>query len=298
MAGRNRSTAALCASLLAAVAALAGCGRSGGVSTGDAHNTQSAAHPRAVAAPSGLIAGTAPQPNGTLWVLSRSGRVRTIRTINLATGRMGAPTGVSSAARGLAQSSTGSVAVGLGSARSGAVELHSASGALTATIPVGAPVMSLAYGQDGTTLYVLDGTAKTRSVTVIDTSTRRATRTIGLPSDARSIVPTPDQKAIWSLQASGAVQETSLTTGKPIESFPTGSPGIAVATSPSGAVLYVLKGTRNVANIAVVTAATEQIRRVLPAAANSVDLGVSPDGSQVYDFVGAASYGNVQILSS
>jgi DNA-binding beta-propeller fold protein YncE len=197
----------------------------------------------------------------------------------------------------LAQSSTGILALGLGSVRAGAVELLNAStGAVAGTIPVGAPVMSVAFGDDGVTLYVLDGTAKTRSVTVINTSTQRVTGTIGLPSDARSIAPTPDQQAIWSLQASGVVQETSLTSRKPIESFPTGNPGIAVAVAPSGGVLYVLKGTSASANIAVISLATESVKSVLAAAANSVDLGVSLDGSQLYDFVGAPSYGNIQIL--
>ncbi len=251
-----------------------------------------------IAAPSGLIAGTTPQPNGTIWVLAGTKHVRTINEIDLATGQQHATVGMSNAAQAVAQSSTGGLAVGLGSAHAGAVELRSASGAVTHTIPVGAPVISLAFGDDGTTLYVLDGTAKTRSVTVIDTSTHRTTRTIGLPADARSIAPTPNQRAIWSLQASGTLQETSLRTRKPIESFPLGSPGIAVATSPNGEVLYALKGTPSTANIAVISAATEQIRHVLPAAADSVDLGVSLDGSQLYDFVGSPSFGNVQILNS
>lgn len=289
-----RALPALASCLLAGAVALAGCGKSEGAG----QSRQSAAHPRVIATPSGLIAGTMPQPNGTIWVLAGTRRVRTINEIDLATGRQRAAIGVSNAARAVAQSSTGSLAVGLGSARAGAVELRSASGALTGTIPVGAPVICLAFGDDGTTLYVLDGRAKTRSVTVIDTSTHRVTGTIGLPSDARSIVPTPNQRAIWSLQASGALQETSLSTRKPIESFPIGSPGIAVASSPNGGVLYALKGTPGTANIAVISAATEQIRRVLPAAADSVALGVSLDGSQLYDFVGSPSYGNVQILNS
>lgn len=293
-----RATAALFLCLLPAATALAGCGRSGALAGGDGHSSRGAAHPDVVAAPPGLIAGTAPQPNGTLWVLSGTGGVRTISEINLAGGRRSRPVGVSRSARALAQSSTGTVALGLATTRTGAVQLLSAAGARTATIPLGAPVISLAFGENGTTLYVLDGGVKTRSVTVIDTVTRRATGTVGLPSDARSIAPAPNRQAIWSLQASGTLQETSLRSKKPIESFPTGSPGIAVATSPNGGVLYVLKGTRSVANIAVIAAATEQVRRVLPAAADSVDLGVALDGSQLYDFVGSPAYGNIQILGS
>ncbi len=253
--------------------------------------------PRTIAVPAGLLAGTVPQPNGTLWVLAGTGGVRAINEINLSTGKQSLSVGVSDTAQTVAQSSTGILALGLGSAKTGAVELLDAStGAVTGTIPVGAPVMSLAFGDDGVTLYVLNGTAKTRSVTIINTSTQKVTGTIGLPSDARSIVPTPNQQAIWSLQASGVVQETSLTSRKPIESFPTASPGIGVAIAPSGNVLYVLKGTSAQANIAVISVATERITSVQAAATNSVGLGVSLDGSQLYDFVGAPSYGNIQIL--
>lgn len=302
MQSRKRAIGALVACLLVGAVALAGCGGSGGSSTGARHPTGNQAgstgRPRTVAVPAGLLAGTVPQPNGTLWVLAGTRSVRTINEINLSTGKQNLSVGVSDTAQALAQSSTGLLALGLASPKTGAVELLDAStGAVTSTIPVGAPVMSVAFGDDGVTLYVLNGTATTRSVTVIDTSTQRVTGTIGLPSDARSIVPTPDQKAIWSVQASGVVQETSLMTSrKPIESFSTASPGIAVAVAPSGGVLYVLKGTSAQANIAVISVATERITSVLAAAANSVGLGVSLDGSQLYDFVGAPSYGNIQIL--
>jgi YVTN family beta-propeller protein len=298
---RKRAIGALPSCLLVGAVALAGCGGSGGSSTGSRHPTGnhagSTGRSRTIAVPAGLLAGTVPQPNGTLWVLAGTSSVRTINEISLSTGKQNLAAGVSDTAQALAQSSTGVLALGLASSKTGAVELLDAStGAPTGTIPVGAPVMSVAFGDDGVTLYVLNGTAKTRSVTVINTSTQKVTATIGLPSDARSIVPTPDQQAIWSVQASGVVQETSLSSRKPIESFPTASPGIAVAVAPSGGVLYILKGTSVQANIAVISVATERITSVLAAAANSVDLGVSLDGSQLYDFVGAPSYGNIQIL--
>ena len=223
--------------------------------------------------------------------------MRAIDQIDLATGKQSAAIGVSNSAQTLAQSSTGVLALGLGAARTGAIELLNAStGSITSTIPVGAPVISLAFGDDGVTLYALDGRAKTRSVTIVNTSTGKVTGTIGLPADARAIVPTPNQKAIWSVERSGTVQETSLTNRKPIESFDTGNPGIAIAVSPSGETLYVLKGTATQANIDLIATATEHVAHVLPAAANSVDIGISLSGSQLYDFVGSPSYGNIQVL--
>jgi len=297
---RKRGIGALSFSLLVIAAAISGCGGSA-ASSGSQRSASiaggGAAHPRAVAAPSGLLAGTVPQPSGALWLLAGTRRVRALNEINASTGRNSLSVGVSPTAQALAQSSTGVLALGLAGRGTGAVELLNAStGAVTGTIPVGAPVSSVAFGDDGVTLYVLNGTTRTRSVAVINTTTQKVTGTVGLPADARSIAPNPQQTAIWSVQASGVVQETSLIHDHAIESFPTGAPGIAVAVAPSDGVLYVLKGTSRLANIAVISVPTETTKRVLPAAANSVDVGVSLDGSELYDFVGARSYGNIQVL--
>lgn len=294
---RKRPLGVLLACLLTAAVVPAGCGGSSPSGGHAGRRAGGAGGTRVIAAPSQLLAGTAPQPDGTLWVLAGTSRVRTIDEIDVGTGKPSASIGVSNTARALAQSSTGIVALGLGGVRTGAIELLSGStDTPTSTISVGAPVISVAFGDDGVTLYALDGTAKTRSVTIINSSTDKVTGTMGLPSDARSIVPTPNQKAIWSVQASGTVQETSLTSRRPIESFFTGSPGIAAAVSPAGEVLYVLKGTSAMANIDAISTATEHVTQVLPAAANSIDLSTSLDGSQLYNFVGAPSYGNIQIL--
>jgi DNA-binding beta-propeller fold protein YncE len=180
----------------------------------------------------------------------------------------------------------------------GAVELLSGSAlSVDATVPVSNPVLGLAFGDDGTTLYVLEGVAHVRSVAIVDTLTRKLKRTVGLPGDAVGIVPTPDQKAIWSVQRSGAVQKTSLINGRPISEFSMHGPGIAIALSPNGGRLYVLEGTHATANIAVIATATEVQKEVLPAASHSVGLGISLDGSELYDPAGTAKYGNIQIVN-
>jgi DNA-binding beta-propeller fold protein YncE len=232
-----------------------------------------------------------------VWVLAGTARARTINQVSLSTKTQHQAVGVSSNARAVTQSSTGLIALGLATKTTGAVELLSGSaGSINATVPVSNPVLGLAFGDDGTTLYVLEGLAHVRSVAIVDTLTRKLERTIGLPSDAVAIVPTPDQKAIWSVQKSGVVQKTSLTSGKPISAFPTDGPGIAIALSPNGGTLYVLKGTHATPNIAVISTATEVQKKVLPAASHSMSLGISLDGSELYDLAGTATYGNIQIV--
>jgi DNA-binding beta-propeller fold protein YncE len=174
--------------------------------------------------------------------------------------------------------------------------VNASTGVLESSVAVGAPVGDVAFGDDGTTLYALDGTAKSHSVTVINTTTQKIVATMGLPSDARAIVPDPSQNAIWSIQRSGSVQETSLTNHKPMESFSVGDPGLSIATSPNGRLLYVLKLAGSGANIVVIDASSERIERILPAARDSVALSISPDGKQLYDFVGTSRYGNIQVI--
>lgn len=233
-----------------------------------------------------------------VWVLAGTPNDRTINEVNLSSKTQRQVVGVSSDARAVTQSSTGVIALGLATRRTGAVELRSGSaGSVDATVPVSDPVLGLAFGDDGTTLYVLEGAAHVRAVTIVDTLKRRLERTVALPNDAVGIVPTPDQKAIWSVQRSGVVQMTSLSSDKPITAFPTSGPGFAIALSPNGATLYVLNGTRATANIAVLSTATEAQKEALPAASDTVGIGVSPDGSELYDTAGTATYGNIQIVN-
>lgn len=293
-----RVRGALSCCMLVSALALAGCG-SGATHPGHRHAPGHLKPFRIVAAPAGLISSGPPQPDGIVWVLAGTRRARTIEAVSLATKARRHIVAVSADARAVTQSSTGLIALGLAAGRTGAVELLGGStGSIEATVPVSDPVLGLAFGDDGTTLYVLEGSARVRAVAIVDTLRRKLVRTVALPSDAIGIAPTPDQKAIWSVGRSGVVQKTSLTgRRRPLTAFPLHGPAIAIALSPNGGTLYVLKGTRRTANIAVVSTTTEAQRKALPAASNSVGLATSPDGSELYDPAGTATYGNIQIIN-
>ncbi|MDA8034272.1 MAG: hypothetical protein M0T71_08920 [Actinomycetota bacterium] len=267
--------------------------------------TASTRHPRRPAhlvsgvlpAPKGLIAATGPLANGTMWLLSGNAHERTLTDIDLSDGNTLRTIGVSLSASAVAQASTGILAVGLATARTGAVELLSATtGAEKGTVAVGAPVRSLAFGADGVTLYALDGGVASTSISVINTVTDKLVSSLGQPHDAMSVVPDPSQSAVWTLDRSGVIEETSLSSHKPQAAFPMGSPGLAIAAAPSGGLLYVLKGTSAGSNIAVVSTVTDSVKRLLPAASGSVGLALSPDGRTLYDIVGTPAVGNVQAI--
>jgi DNA-binding beta-propeller fold protein YncE len=293
----SRTLAAVVAALLAG-AGLAACGGSGPQGAHARAHTTVEKPSRIIPAPAGLRSAGPPQPDGTLWTLSGSGRVRTLEDLSLASGDAQRVVGVSSGATAVSQSSTGLLALGIGAGSTGAVEiLNGANATVQATVPVGAAVKAVAFGNNGVTVYALDANAKSASVTVIDAARHKIIKTVPVPLDATALVPTADGSAIWTVQRSGSVQETSLATGRALAAFPVGDPGIGVALAPSGADLYVLKGSTASANIAVVKVATESIEKVLPAASHSVALELSLDGSQLYDIVGAPGVGNIQLLA-
>jgi DNA-binding beta-propeller fold protein YncE len=273
---------------------LAGCGSSGGTKTARTRNTASA---RVVPGPAGTLGAAPPQPSGLMWLLNRHGRARDLTEVALSAGTVSRIVPTSGSAAAVAESPIGVIAVGLATATTGAVELRNAStGAQEVTIPVAAPVLSLAYAPNGTTLYVLEGARGTRSVSVINAERDKVLETVGLPADASAIAPAITQNAVWTVQRSGTVQETSLSTRKPEGAFSVGAPGIAIEISPDGGVLYVLKGAADGANISVVNASTQTTERVLPAARNSVGLQISNNGKLLYDLVGTPGYGNIQII--
>jgi YVTN family beta-propeller protein len=251
----------------------------------------------AVAASAGLISAASPQPNGMIWTLSAAKGVRALNELNLSTHQQVTAVGANQTATSVTQSSTGVLALGLGSGKAGAVQLLASDGSVQHTIPVSAPVIDLQFGDNGTTLYALNGDARSASVAVINSASRKVTATIPVAVGVVSIVPSPDQSDLWTLQSSGTIDEISLANNRVVASFSANAPGIAMATSPDGDDLYVLKGNAQAANISVVKVATEVQTQVLPAAQHSVGLVVSLDGSQLYDLAGTSSYGNIQIIS-
>jgi hypothetical protein len=248
--------------------------------------------------PRGVISAGQVQPNGTVWVLSGDPVVKTLSQIDISSKKTSQSTGVSSDAEAVAQSSTGLIALGIGTSNTGAIQfLNGSSAAVTGTVAVGAPVRALAFGADGVTLYVLDGTTTSASVTVINTSTEKVVSTIGVPTDAIDVVPDPTQTSIWTVEQSGNVQQTSLQSTKPIQQFAIGEPGISLAIAPNGGILYVLKGNQEISNIDVVSTGTDDIERVVGAAASSVGLVPSISGATLYDLVGSPNVGNIQAIS-
>ncbi len=248
-------------------------------------------------APSGLLAGGQPQPNGVMWLLAESGQAATLQELNLDSGKIQTIVPESTAAKALVQSPSGVVAVGVATGATGAVELHNgSSGAMVATVPVGAPVKGLAAGADGTTLYVLNGNATSASVTLVNLQTDHTSVSVPVPLATTAIAVQPTGQELYALTAAGTVDEINVGNGSVTGRFSVGSDPVQLAISSSGSTLFVLKRAGSGTNVGVVQLATERQVRVVAAPAGCVDIQLSEDGQQIYDVVGTATYGNVQVF--
>lgn len=247
-------------------------------------------------APKGMLSATEPQANGAMWALSGPSSAGLFE-ISSVTGKVKASFSVSDTARSVAESSGGIIALALGGAHAGALELvNSQAKKVVRNVPLPAPARQVVVGGDGTTFYVLTGWATTASVTIVNGQTGHVKAMVPVPSDAVSVVPDNKQATIYALERDGLVDQVGLTKGRILAKFKVGDTGRSIALSPDGSTLYVLKQLGRISNIAVVDAATEAVRRVLPAPGNCIEVMVSPGGGQIYEVVGTPGYGNIQIF--
>jgi hypothetical protein len=289
-----RLGAALAAVLLAVALGLAAC--SGGAAPSSHPAAAVAVSPeRIIAAPRALLAATVPRADGMIWAVAGNSSVGLFELDS--DGHQTSSSSVSRAARSVAETSGGVVAVALGSATSGALELmHAADTEARKAVPLPAPALQVVTGGSGTDFYVLTEWPSAASVEVVSSRTGKILASVPAPRSSVSLAPDPEQGVIYVLQRNGLVDEIAVDGGQLESSFSVGDPGVSIAISADGTRLYVLKGTTSVSNIAVVDTATEGTLKVLPAPSDCRELAVSTDGRQLYEIVGSPGYGNIQVF--
>jgi hypothetical protein len=255
---------------------------------------------RILRAPGNLVSATQPQPNGSMWMLAGVS-TRGLFEMDSSTGRLTGSVSVSGAARSVAETSTGVIGLALGTNHSGALELLSRTGKVTKSVPLPAPARQVVVGSDGTTFYVLSRTDKTASVTIVGSRAGRVLGSVPMPSDAVSVVPDVRQTSLYALEGDGLVDQIDIAGGKVAARFKAASKdetAQSIALNPDGHTLYVLKTADGVSNIADVNIATEAVRKVRPAPSHCVGVLVSSSGGQLYELVGTARYGNIQVFAA
>ena len=282
------------------VTALAGCGT-------NVHKAALKSAPKkpattrvmSMGAPAGLADAGPPQPNGTMWVLVKKPTAANIQLLDLSTHHIQGIVPVSASASAITELSTGTVVVGTATLHAGSVELRNGTtGALEKTVPISGPVKALAAGSNGTTVYVLEGTPKVKSVTILNSQTGKVQGVVPAGSGSVAVAPSPGGSQVYAVQANGLVLDAETAGAAATSRFSiSGGSAINAAISPDGSVLYVLKAVGPVRNVSVVNVGTENVVKVLPAPADTVAVQVSPDGTLLYEAVGAPTYGNVQAIS-
>jgi DNA-binding beta-propeller fold protein YncE len=255
---------------------------------------------RILRAPGSLVSATQPQANGSIWMLAGKSSLGLFE-MDSSTGGITGSLSVSGAARSVAETSTGIIGVALGTRRTGTLELLPGTGKATKTIPLPAPARQVVAGSDGTTFYVLTGTVTAASVSIVSSRTGRVLGSVPMPSDAVSVVPDVPQTTMYVLESNGLVDQIDITGGKVVARFKAATKddtAQSIALSPDGSTLYVLKKADGVSNIAEVDIATEAVTKVLPAPSHCVGLLVSSSGDQLYELVGTARYGNIQVFAA
>jgi hypothetical protein len=253
-----------------------------------------------VAASAGTISGTSPSADGRVWALGGTRTVKTLTEIRMSDGAVLKIAPASAASTAVAQSVTGQLAVGIGAATTGAVEFHDgAAGTVVATVPLMAPVISVAAGDDGTTFYALSGDNSrvgNDNVAVINSQSHQVQKTISAPPESVAAQPTPDQSSVYVLTKFGQVNEISIATGQTQAQFTLNMIGVGLAMAPSGKTLFVLGGPPNGRAIALVDLNTDSQTGAVPAAGDSVALASGVDDLHLYDYVGTPKVGNVQVI--
>lgn len=289
----------LLVALVAAGSLLAACGGGSSASTATTAGTANVVKPtRTFPGPAGLVDGGQPQPDGFMWLLARVGGSANIQQLNLTTGSIGQIIPETAGADSISQSSSGVIGVGVATALTGALELRNgASGALVASVPIGAPVKDVFAGADGTTFFVLNGNNNSASVTLVNSGTDRTSVSVPVPLDTVAIAVDPSGQNLFALGSGDKVDQITIGSGAVTASYPVGHHPIALAVSTSGSTLYVLNRVGAGANVGVIDVATEAQTKVLPAPANAVAVQVSPDGGSLYVAVGTPTVGNIQVYA-
>jgi hypothetical protein len=239
-----------------------------------------------------IIGITAPIANGLMWILSGNGHKRDITQVNVDTHKVLGGEPVNRYADSIALSSNdATVALGTTKGKYPAEVWYSAlTGRYSNSAPSPSPVYQVATNTGGYTIYALRGTVSQKSVFALGTANQLGLN-YPLPVNAVAMAPTPAPNGMLILQPSGEVGHLNLRGGVYINQFATGLPASAMALSPDGTTLYVLRAASSgatLSTIAEVNVASGSVLKTLTVHGDCVSIAVSSDGHTLYEAIRSA----------
>ena len=245
--------------------------------------------------PAGLVSGTAPSPNGAMWLLAKTAQGANLQRVRAKSGKVLGIIPLPKEASVVAESTGGYLGVGLAGLKSGAsVLLGSTGGATLGSIPVSGPVIDLVAGVDGLTYYALTQSGGASVVDIALLATRKVMSHVPVPRATTSIAVSADQTTLYALELNGSLSAIDLGTSRVTQNFKVGLDTRHLALTLDGTKFLVLKGPLNADNVSVIDVATQRTVYVSPAPANTKWIIATTDGSEIVNFVGTSTFGNVQ----
>lgn len=250
-----------------------------------------------IPSPQNLMAITSPQTNGDIFEIAGNSVSKGLYEQSLSTGTVTDSASISNHAVGISEDTSGMLAVGESTSSTGVVDIiNTSSLKLLHKFPVGAPVISIATKQNGESFYVLNGTKKSESVTVIDPKSKMVPKAIAVSLGTLNIAVS--QHTLYCLESNGAVEGISLKTAKPQFQFKAVQNPLSMVLGPSGGHLYILKEAGVNRNVSVINLQTESQTRVLPAPKGAVAISINPDGSLIYVGSSVGKSSNIQAFKT
>lgn len=176
--------------------------------------------------------------------------------------------------------------------------MSAATGAITATITVGAVPSALKLSDDGSRLYVGNSSGAT-SVSVIDTATRTVVATVPTPGPAFQLELSPDGSQLYVPSLTGGVVRVISTVTNTVSatySLPAGARPWGVAATPDGATLYVTSFDSTVSSVFALNTTTGVVGATIPVGTSPRHAVVSADGSRV--FVANSGSSNASVVTT
>lgn len=262
------------------------------------------AHPGQIAqiypTPAGTEDGTAPETNGSVWVLAGSSAQGALYPLLLTHKTVGTKVTVAATTNQVVMfPPSGPLVTSEDGSHPGLVWRSVATGKPSGPrVPLAGPVEDLASGSTGQHLYAVVDTGKAADVVMVAAQSQKVVAAWTVPETTVSVCAAPSGQDVYTLTGQGHVTEWSVARHDAVSQFAAGRSGEDLTINPAGTVLYVLKGRGAVRNIAEVSIATESVIRVIAAPAAARRLVMAPNGRSLYAIVGTGTYGNVQTITN